>query len=381
MEAVFYLLCAHMNVLTGIMGTGNNQLTNPFGIARDPSLGTLYIADQSNHRVMSYLAGASSGTVAAGDNGQGINNTQLNYPVGVYFDSSSNSLIIANTGANNIVRWVIGASSWTLVAGSIFGLSGNTTALLNYPVGVILDFMGNVYVADRNNHRIQFFLAGQSTGTKIAGQTKAVFYVLYAHMSVLTGIMGTGNNQLTNPFGIARDPSLGTLYIADQSNHRVMSFLAGASSGTVAAGDNGQGINNTQLNYPVGVYFDSSSNSLIIANTGANNIVRWMIGASSWTVVAGSIFGLSGNTTTLLNYPVGVILDFMGNVYVADRNNHRIQFFLAGQSTGTTIAGQTSISGNNPTLLNNPYSMVLDAQLNLYVADTYNHRVQKFMHC
>ncbi|CAF3965807.1 unnamed protein product, partial [Rotaria sordida] len=209
----------------------------------------------------------------------------------------------------------------------------------------------------------------------------AVFYVLYAHMSVLTGIMGTGNNQLTNPFGMARDPSLGTLYIADQSNHRVMSFLAGASSGTVAAGDNGQGINNTQLNYPVGVYFDSSSNSLIIANTGANNIVRWMIGASSWTVVAGSIFGLSGNTTTLLNYPVGVILDFMGNVYVADRNNHRIQFFLAGQSTGTTIAGQTSISGNNPTLLNNPYSMVLDAQLNLYVADTYNHRVQKFMHC
>jgi hypothetical protein len=66
----------------------------------------------------------------------------------------------------------------------------------------------------------------------------------------------------------------------------------------------------------------------------------------------------------------------MGNLYVADRDNHRIQFFLVGQSNGTTIAGITGISGTNSTLLNVPRSLALDNQLNLYVVDTSNHRIQ-----
>lgn len=184
-----------------------------------------------------------------------------------------------------------------------------------------------------------------------------------------------------NPFGISLDSSTGTLYIADQSNHRVMSYLASASSGTVAAGGNGFGTTNTQLYYPVDVHFDASTNSLIIANTGANNIVRWVLGATSWTLVAGSASGLSGTSAALLNYPVSVMLDPMGNIYVADRDNHRIQFFVAGQSTGITIAGNANTSGSNALLLDHPYSTALDSQYNLYVADTYNHRIQKFLHC
>ena len=75
-----------------------------------------------------------------------------------------------------------------------------------------------------------------------------------------------------------------------------------------------------------------------------------------------------------------VTLDSMGNIYVADRDNHRIQLFLAGQSNGTTIAGVTGRPGSNSTSLYKPYSVALDTQLNLYVADTYNDRVQKFIH-
>ena len=44
-----------------------------------------------------------------------------------------------------------------------------------------------------------------------------------------------------------------------------------------------------------------------------------------------------------------------------------------------TIAGITGILGANASLLNNPVSVVLDTQLNLYVSDTVNHRIQKFM--
>ena len=69
----------------------------------------------------------------------------------------------------------------------------------------------------------------------------------------------------------------------------------------------------------------------------------------------------------------------MGNLYVADRNNHRIQLFMNGQLEGITIAGITSTIGSNSTLLTVPWSVALDNQLNLYVADSANHRVQKFL--
>jgi len=66
----------------------------------------------------------------------------------------------------------------------------------------------------------------------------------------------------------------------------------------------------------------------------------------------------------------------MGNTYVVNRDIGRIQFFSTGQSDGTTIAG---ITGANTSLLTNPVSVVLDTQLNLYVSDTVNHRIQKFI--
>ncbi len=143
------------------------------------------------------------------------------------------------------------------------------------------------------------------------------------------------------------------------------------------AGGNGAGMNSTQLNDPRGLYFDSTTNSLIIANSGANNVVRWVIGDSNWTLVAGSINGSVGSGPTMFDNPFDVTLDPMGNVYVADRYNYRIQFFQAGELNGTTIAG-TGVSGSSSTTLDSPLSVALDSQLNLYVADTQNNRIQKF---
>ena len=163
------------------------------------------------------------------------------------------------------------------------------------------------------------------------------------------------------------------------TNHRVMRYLPGASSGSIVAGGNGLGYNSTQLLHPVGLYFDAASNSLYIANFGAHNIVRWIVGASSWILVAG-VGASSGSTSMLLNNRGAMIVDSMGNVYVADTMNHRAQFFWAGESNGTTIAGISSTPGSSSTQLNLPFALVVDAQFNLYVADYGNHRVQKFFH-
>ncbi|CAF1267824.1 unnamed protein product [Rotaria sordida] len=156
-----------------------------------------------------------------------------------------------------------------------------------------------------------------------------------------------------------------------------MSYASNASIGTLVAGGNGSGTHSYQLYSPYSVHFDSFSNSLVIANYGAHNIVRWVIGASGWTLIAGYV-GSAGSTSMTLLYPTDAIFDPIGNIYVADRNNERIQFFRASQPNGTTIAGVTQSSGNSANLLYRPYAMALDKQLNLYVTDSSNHRVQKF---
>ena len=185
--------------------------------------------------------------------------------------------------------------------------------------------------------------------------------------------------SLSSPYGVTRDPISSALYIADRSNHRVMCYSSNALFGTVVAGGNGQGINNTQLYSPFGIHLDVISNSLLIANYEANNTVRWRLGASNWELIFGNENGTSGSTSTDLGRPRDITLDPMGNSYVVDFDNQRIQFFSVGERNGRTIAGITRSIGSNATLLNYPNSVALDNQLNLYVSDNLNHRVQKFM--
>ena len=191
------------------------------------------------------------------------------------------------------------------------------------------------------------------------------------------GSSGSAANQFNSPSGLIRDATTGTIYVADTGNHRIMSWLSGASSGTVVAGGNGQGTSTTQLSSPYGFTWDASTNSFIVVNYSAHTVVRWVLGATSWTLLAGTA-GASGSTSTLLNNPLSVVLDPSGNMYVSDTRNHRIQFFHAGESNGTTIAGTTGSTGTSATQLNQPYWAIIDSQLNLYVTDTFNNRVQKF---
>ena len=157
-----------------------------------------------------------------------------------------------------------------------------------------------------------------------------------------------------------------------------MQYLPNATSGTRVAGGATGGMSYTQLNRVWGFYFDSVTNSFIIGNGLGQNVVRWRFGESNWTQLAGSL-GITGTSSTTFNTIVYVTLDPMGNMYVADRYNHRIQFFWAGQSSGITLAGVTGQPGDNATMLHTPCSVILDNQLNLYVADFDNHRVQNFL--
>ena len=97
-----------MTIIPGSSGAELNQLNNPFGIARNPRTGVIYIADRDNHRVVSYQSNSSVGTIVAGGNGAGIGRRQLHSPIGLYYDVFTDSLLIVNYGVHNIVRWKLG---------------------------------------------------------------------------------------------------------------------------------------------------------------------------------------------------------------------------------------------------------------------------------
>ena len=181
------------------------------------------------------------------------------------------------------------------------------------------------------------------------------------------------------PSDVSLDPRTNEFYVCDSLNHRIMRFSMNVPIGTVVAGGNGQGTGNTQLNYPNRAFFDIYSDSIFITNTASHNVIQWVLGQNTWLLVAGSASFSPGNTAALLSFPIGVVVDHMKNIYVADTENHRIQLFLANSSIGITIAGLTGNAGSTSDSLSFPHALCIDSQMNLYVADTLNERVQKFL--
>jgi sugar lactone lactonase YvrE len=94
--------------------------------------------------------------------------------------------------------------------------------------------------------------------------------------------------------------------------------------------------------------------------------------------------GDNGQATAAgLKNPFGVALDAAGNVYIADTYNHRIRKATISTGIITTIAGTgtSSYSGDNgpatSATLNNPSGVALDSAGNIYIADLGNSRIRK----
>ncbi|CAF5008403.1 unnamed protein product, partial [Rotaria sp. Silwood1] len=193
------------------------------------------------------------------------------------------------------------------------------------------------------------------------------------------GTRGSSLNQLacSSQVPVA---SNGNIRVADLGNHRII-FYNGTSIGILIGSTDDFGSLNNQSQYPYGIAYDSTSDTLYRADYGNNRVMSYASGASSgswvagnsaisWTLLlAGDINGSLGSNATALTYPTDV----------ADRQNHRIQLFINGQTEAITIAEVTDVSGSNSTLFNLPWSVELDSQLNLYVVGSNNHRIQKFL--
>ncbi len=92
--------------------------------------------------------------------------------------------------------------------------------------------------------------------------------------------------------------------------------------------------------------------------------------ANPSTTVAGT--GSSGSSSNMLDNPFGIFVDINLDLYVADRDNNRIQLFKSGQMSGITLVGN---GGDQTITLITPTGIVLDADKYLFIVDRGNHRI------
>jgi sugar lactone lactonase YvrE len=174
---------------------------------------TVYVADMTNHRIMEWKSGATSGHVVAGGNGRGNGTHQLSNPRDVIVDKERDSLIICDYFNNRVVRWP-----------RRNGTSGETI-ISKFPcVGLTMDKNGSPYVTDVAKDEVRRYRRGESQGTVVAGGTGR----------------GDGLDQLHVPQNVFVDRDH-SVYVSEYGNHRVMKWVEGAKQGIVVAGGQGEG--------------------------------------------------------------------------------------------------------------------------------------------
>ena len=211
-----------------------------------------------------------------------------------------------------------------------------------------------------------------------------------------TGKLGAGGDgsaateaQFFSPRRLALDGS-GNLYVADTLNHRIRRIDAEGVITTIAGtgergfGGDGGAATEAQFAWPIGLALDGLAN-LYVADR-SNNRIRRIDAEGVVTTLAGTGergFGGDGGAATEAQFafPTGLALDGSGNLYVADSGNHRIRRIDA-EGVITTLAGtgEPGFGGDGGAATEAqfawPIGLALDGSGNLYVADSGNHRIR-----
>ncbi len=317
-------------------------------------------------------------------------------------------------------------------AGDVGGLGADS---LCGPERLAVDALGNLYVADAGNNRVLVYNTpfNAASGEPGAGDASADF--VYGQGGAFTTRScnpgGANATTLCNPSAAALDAA-GNVYIADAGNSRVLEFAKAGNppvaSDAIASRSYGQGAvtdfsdtrcadgvagdppaSNHAMCNPDGVAIDGSGN-LLVADTGNNRVIE-IDAPLAGTQDASRVFGQAGDftasgcnrgtsapTAATLCGPAGLMLDVIGNLWVADANNDRVLEYAApfGSDSAAAMALGQGDAGNfmtagcdygiapgdlfglGPDSLCAPAAVALDANIDLFVADTQNNRAMVY---
>jgi sugar lactone lactonase YvrE len=334
------------------------SLFGPSSIAFDAD-GNMYVADCGDSIVVKIdpygqlrtIAGSSSFNGGfSGDGGPAIA-AEFNCPSGMAFDRNGN--LYLSDLLNNRVRRIDRSGIISTVVGSDpggFGGDGGpaTSALLQFPVAIVIDSGSNLYIDDANNNRVRK-VDRQGIITTIAGNGTA-------------GFSGDGGPATAAKLSLGVDPNFhqsgmaidaeGNLYIADTSNNRVRKVdqrgIITTVVGNASAGFSGDGGPATAagLSRPTGLAFDAQGNLYVAEANSAlysDNRIRKVDRHGTITTVAGTggtdFFGDGGPAVfAVFRNPWGIAFDTQQNLYIADEGNDRVRK-VDQNGIITTVAG------------------------------------------
>lgn len=352
--------------------------------------GCLYIADSENHVIrkvdlvnglISTVAGRPDATLAAPADAAAADEAPFDDdPLGG--PSQAMPEKFAQLGdLSGTVRFVVGAAP---KAGRCEGDGGPATkATLNFPSAVALDRQGNLYIADMMNHRVR----------RVDAQT-----------GIITTVAGTGQHRCSGDGGLATAASLnepsalvvddyGHLYIADQSNNRVrrVDAVTGvittiAGTGQAAYTGDGGPATDSGLAGPSGLALGPDG-MLYVADTfnGRIRMIDLSTGLISTVAGDGGEYRYQGHPqefSTSLSRPYGIALDREGHILVTDSDSHLIRRWDRRKKIIMLVAGNGLArfhgDGGPPqeSSLNYPFGVAVDETGNIYIADTFNHRIR-----
>jgi sugar lactone lactonase YvrE len=329
----------------------------PDGVAVDGS-GEVYFSTSTtclvrlvSGGIVTKVAGLPSGRGCGTSNDGPADAVQLDHPLGVAVDGTGD-VYIADYG-NCVVRKLSGGAITTVAGRGTHvcvydAASGPATSVSVYPSAVAVAGDGSVYIADWANCRVRQLRNGAITTVAGVGT------------GLLAGCGSSGDGgsaiaaQLNKPFGVAVDGQ-GDVYIADTSNCRVRVVRAGTISafagtgagalGTCNAGGDGGPASAATMGAPFGIAVDGAGDVFVVDSTNCN--VRRVTPDGTITTVVGTIgppaercgFGGDGGpaTTAKLNHPEGIAVDAQNNLYIADTQNCRVREVTGGVIQ--TIAG------------------------------------------
>ncbi|MGO9606161.1 MAG: hypothetical protein ACLQAT_22680 [Candidatus Binataceae bacterium] len=441
---------------TTAAAVGQTGLNSPAGVALDSS-NNLFVADQGNNRVLEYniplstpaspnvtanlVFGQGSSGSSFNTNSSGTSQVLFNGPLGVAVDSG-NDLFVADTANNRVAEFdspLTPNVSMTRVFGQ--GATNNYTSSTRNsgnpvnatqggmfgPVAVAFDTQGNLYVADFDNNRVLELSSPFPTvpntvsANLVYGQGTSG-----SNFTTRSCIQSPASASTTcNPDGIAVD-SADNLYVADQGSNRILQFKP-AVSGTpppafIASAVLGQGNFTSEtgaatastLNGPLvaidrsvtpnRIYAADSKNSRVLgwrSISGLNNgqAADLVLGQADFIstdcfggVALGDVGGIGADS---LCSPMGITVDSLGNLWIADTNDNRVleyntpfagcsSFPCVGPSANLVI-GQSSATdftdtscSTTQTGLCGPQGVAFDSAGNLYVTDTTNCRALEY---
>ena len=230
------------------------------------------------------------------------------------------------------------------------GTDGNVSSIANASGGYSIFVAGddNVYTYDTSNSQVNRLSVGMTISQP----------VMYTSVPCRDLFVDTNNTLFCSLFDMH-------LVVSKSLNDPTNTLKVVAGTGCPVSTPDA-------LYYPSGI-FVSSNFTLYVADSSNNRVQRFISGQMIATTVAGN--GASG--TISLSNPTDIVLDVDGYLFIVDQNNHRI--VGSGPDGFRCVIGCISGAGSASNQLLYPQSMGFDSYGNIWVADTNNRRIQKFL--